>query len=159
MKFLIRTTILAMMIQGFSVIVEARAWRSIVPLQSTRNDVERLLGPPPPPENHPFRGYVLHKGRSIYSLDEGEIYIVFAEQDSPSDLDCVSSISEGTVLWIGVSLKKGLKTSELGVDLKSFNKFDPSEPRGIGYDAFIDEQDGFMLRRFRGMVENLWYFP
>jgi hypothetical protein len=44
----------------------------------------------------------LNKGRSIYLLDEGEIYIVFAEQDFPTEPDCNDNIRQGTVLWIGV---------------------------------------------------------
>jgi hypothetical protein len=138
---------------------EAKAWRTIKPLHSTREDVEKLLGPPPPPENHPSRGYTLNKHRYLYFLDEGEISIVFAEQDFPAERDCMPTVADGIVLMIHVTLKRGIRLSEFQVKLKRFKKFDPAEPKKIGADAYLDQKTGFMFRTFRRYVDDLWYFP
>jgi hypothetical protein len=77
--------------------VAAKDWRGILPMHSTRADVEALLGPPPPPPAD--RSYALHPGRYIYYLDEGEVYIVFADAEFLKERNC-SSVAPGTVLLI-----------------------------------------------------------
>ena len=82
--------------------VAAKDWRGILPLHSTREHVEALLGPPPPPPEN--RIYTLHKGRSIYYLDEGEVYIVFADEEFLVSNNCPSVVA-GTVLSIRITPK------------------------------------------------------
>ncbi len=137
----------------------AKEWRGIVPLQSTREDVEKLLGEPPPPPSDGTRVYTLNKTRSIYFLGEGEIYIVFAEESVSAATDCLKSVPAGTVLMIQITPKKELKLADLNIDLKKFRKFDPSEPKGIGYEGYLDETDGLVIRAFKGKVDEITYLP
>lgn len=132
--------------------VAAKDWRGILPMHSTRAHVEALLGPPPPSPG----GYTLNKGRSIYSLEEGEVYIVFAEQEFHGG-ECLSTVPAGTVLMIQIIPKAELPFSSLNIDAKQFKKFDASEPSGNGYDGFLNEQEGFVVRVFKGNVEQLVY--
>ena len=84
---------------------DAKDWRGIVPLHSTRADVEKLLGPPPPPPSDGTQIYSLNAGRSIYKLGEGEVYIVYANENTEGWNDCAGKVPEGTVLLIYVTPK------------------------------------------------------
>jgi hypothetical protein len=136
--------------------VVAKDWRGILPLHSTRADVEKLLGPPPPPPEN--RAYTLHKGRSIYFLEEGEVYILFAGNEFLQLPNC-DSVAAGTVLSIRVTPKNKLSLSSMNLDEKAFRKFDASEPAGQGYEGFIDDKDGLVIRAFKGLVEEIVYLP
>lgn len=146
--------ILLVLVSTSSVI--AKDWRGILPLHSTRANVEKLLGPPPPPPED--RAYTLHKGRSIYYLEEGEVYILFAGNEFLQLPNC-DSVAEGTVLSIRVTPKANLLLSSLNLDEKAFRKFDASEPEGQGYEGFINDNDGLVIRAFKGMVEEMVYLP
>jgi hypothetical protein len=137
--------------------VAAKAWRSIVPLHSTRAQVEALLGlPPPPPEN---RSYTLHEGRSIYYLDEGEVYIIFADKEFLKEHSC-PSVALGTVMRVDVTPKNELLVSSLGLNEKSFTKYEPSELDEDGtYEGLIDEQEGLAIRTVEGKMAEMIYFP
>src|SRR5687767_10925665 len=134
--------------------VAAKDWRGILPMYSTRADVEALLGPPPVPAG----GYALSKGRSIYFLDEGEVYITFAEQEF-TGRECLSTVPAGTVLMIQITPKAELPFASLNIDARQFKRFDASEPSGSGYEGFINEPEGFVFRVFKGNVEQMIYGP
>lgn len=140
-----------------AVVSHAKDWRGLTPLHSTRADVERLLGEPPHPPKDGSRAYTLNKGRSIYFLDEGEIYIVFAEAGSPAAVDCSGKIPADTVMSIFVTLKNETRVSDLQIDEKKFRKFDPSQPPELGYEAYLNEQDGLLIKAFKGKVEEVIY--
>jgi hypothetical protein len=133
----------------------AKDWRGILPMHSTRADVEALLGPPKPPP--PDRAYMLHKGRSIYFLEEGEVYIVFAEEELSAARECLSTVPRGTVLMIQITPKDATPLSNLNLDEKRFRKFDASVPTGHGYEGFVSEEEGFVVRAFKGKVELMVY--
>ena len=135
--------------------VAAKDWRGILPMHSTRADVEALLGQPPPPP--PNRVYVLHTGRYIYYLDEGEVYIVFYDAKF-LDREC-PSVTPGTVLMIQVTPKEPMPVSNLNLEEKTFTKFNPSSNSALGYEAFIDKKEGLVIRTLKGMVEELVYLP
>src|SRR5262245_38538232 len=79
MKAIVSIFVFIFIVFSASATSVAKEWRGITPLHSTREDVERLLGPPPPPPTDGTMIYKLSKTRSIYFLEEGEVYIVFEE--------------------------------------------------------------------------------
>jgi len=133
----------------------AKDWRGILPMHSTREDVIALLGPPPqPPEG---RTYTLNQGRSIYFLDEGEVYITFADENFLEQNNC-PVITAGTVLGILVIPKEDLLVASLNLDEKKFRKFDPSTPPGIGFEGFMDDKEGLVISAYQGKVREMVYF-
>ena len=49
--------------------------------------------------------------------------------------------------------------ASLNIDARQFKKFDASEPSGSGYEGFLNEQEGFVFRVFKGNVEQMVYGP
>ena len=125
----------------------AKDWRGILPLHSTRADVERLLGLP----------LTVH-GRSIYHLKEWEISFVFAEEKSPASTDCLS-VAEGTVLVIRVEPKGDRSLKDLNLDERRFRKFNPTKFTETDYQGFVDEEEGLVIRTRKGIVQELVYLP
>jgi len=135
----------------------AKEWRGIVPLHSTREDVERLLGPPPPPPSDGSWVYSLHVGRSIYILDEGEVYIIYASRQVPDWQDCNGKVPEGTVISISVMPRKQLPLSALKLEQKRLLRFDGSMPRNKEYKGYLDHESGIGIRTYKDMVEEIMY--
>jgi len=119
----------------------AKEWRGIVPLHSTREDVIRLLGVSPD----------INDIRAKYFFDKEDVYIVFS-----GDQLCALH-SKHTVLLIQVAPKTQLSLSELKLDERGFRKFEPSSPPDIGYDGFISDVDGVLIRTFKGKVVEIVY--
>jgi hypothetical protein len=138
----------------------AKEWRGLVPMRSTRSDVERILGKPNDPRRGVTRSYDLHEGRSIYSSDYGEAYIVFAKmQEVMGQRRCIDSVAPDTVLMIQVSPTVAQSVDDYIKDSKRFRTFDPSEPKDIGYLGYVDEEEGFVIQTFKGKVTELVYLP
>ena len=137
--------------------VDAKDWRGLTPLHSTRTDVEKLLGPPPPVPSDGTRVYTLNNNRSIYFLDEGEIYIVY-KRDESAPPNCLKAIPNDTIVFIQVTMKKPVPLQDFPINVERSKQFDPSSPKNIGYFAYIDESAGLMVRTFKGNVEQDYYF-
>jgi len=146
-----------LLIVSCAVGVSAKDWRGIIPLHSSREEVEKLLGLPHPPPSDGTRAYTMHEGRSIYFLDEGEVYIVYTNGKDPKWADCSGAVPSGTVLLIQVTPKSEVRLSDLPVDQSRLTKFDPSSPPGLGYEGYLDEAEGIVIRAFKGRVEQVSY--
>jgi len=145
MKIMLKTFLCLCLFSLFSVIAEAKEWRGIIPMQSTRADVTRILGKSPD-ANHI---------RANYYLDEGHIYIVFANDDAY--YDCVKKLPVDTVLLIQFTPKRGLSLTDLKLDLNKFKKFDPSEPKDIGFEGYLNEEEGLIIVTYKGEVNQIDY--
>ena len=84
-RFMRRLLLTALLILSVVSSVFAKDWRGIVPLYSTRETVEALLGPPPQP---PTQTSTLNSDQWIYFLNEGEVYIVFANDELLKESEC-----------------------------------------------------------------------
>jgi hypothetical protein len=143
---------------SLAAVSSAKEWRGLKPLHSTREDVERLLGAPPPPPKDGSRGYESNKSRSIYFLDEGEVYIAFVEPTDSVAAYCVGKVPNGTVLMIQVKPKNDWTFGALQLDERQFRKFDPTQPADPDYEGYIDEKDGLAVVTFKGKVQQIKYF-
>src|SRR5690242_15498437 len=100
--------VVLLLLSSFS--IDAKSWRGIEPLHSTRADVERLLG-----------SKVIRCSTSacIYDLGEETVFIFYAAEPTckPGDRATTWKVPAGTVLEIGVHFKRDRLLSELQVDL------------------------------------------
>lgn len=155
MKVLFRISLQVGLLAAVASNVVAKSWHGITPLHSTRSDIERLWGRPVPPPRDSGRSYTLNDDRSIYFIDEGEVYVLYARFTT----SCDKSVTPDTVLWVSLKPKGKVLLSDLGIDTSRFSTYDPSTPEGIGYKAYSDEADGCELLTFKGLVEEIYYQP
>ena len=139
-------------------ISQAKEWRGLVPLHSTRKDVEQLLGPPPPPPKDGTRIYTPSELRSIYFLDEGEVYVAYAREEWLERIKCSDLIPLDTVISIQITFKKKAELSDFQIDEKEFITFDPSEPPNIGFKALVDDDQGIAICTHDGKVDDITYY-
>src|SRR5215212_9995136 len=125
-------------------------WRRVVILQSTRADVERLLGPSEMP------GYLV-----VYSLPEGSVSIEFATQSGcEPHREGFWNVPEWTVEEVTYTpFKAPPRFKSLNLDMTRFRK----EPGGshtpdiVGY---VDDEEGVSYTVDPdGSVHNIVYFP
>jgi len=145
MKKFLKLIFLAAIILYLSESSNAKDWRGLTPLHSTRDDVTRLLGPSSDANNI----------RAIYSLEKEDVYIVFSSDELNSK--CTGSVAKDAVLLIQVTPRTKLRLSDLSIDEGKYRSFDPSIPPDIGYVGLIDDADGVVIQTFAGYVSVICY--
>jgi hypothetical protein len=127
-----------------------KGWRGIVPLHSTRADVERLLGPPTEETS---------KYSVFYRTPNETVTIRYAE-GLPCGIGEKYSqwrVPRNTVEGILVTLMTPVSLSQLGIDESKYKKKSGGHrPQDIYY---IGEQEGESIRVFAGEVQDIDYFP
>lgn len=122
----------------------AKEWRGIVPLKSTRADVERLLGKP---GKH---------GR--YQFDEERAYIDYAGAGRCKPINgCLCFVSEDTVISIRVELEVEMSFSELKIDHTRFKKY--ISPQNPALASYSNEEAGIIYTVDDGDVMAIEYLP
>jgi len=140
-----RTTLKALsfgcVMLGLASFAQAKEWRGIVPLHSTRADVVRLLGQCTNPERW-----------CHFTSDEGEVDIVFPSRNEYADW-CEKQLPPDVVMRIDVRPKTRSSLSDLGLDLKRFRKFDS----GAGDEGYYDDEEGVIYDTIKGRVVHVVY--
>jgi hypothetical protein len=132
-----------LLILNSAAICSAKEWRGIVPLHSTRADVERLLGPLP-------------KDLPIYYLPNETVYVNFAEQPCDGRDNTKWNVPLGTVTGIWVKPKSLVKIEDLNLNISKFEKVPgPSDTYGLFY--YVDREEGFSVGISNGLVTEYTY--
>lgn len=129
---------------------EAKGWRGIVPLHSTRADVERLLGPPTEQ----------HSEYSVVYRTENETLIINYAQGLPCGIGEKYGqwrVPRDTVESIFIAPNMGSSLSQLKVDESKYKKRSGGDrPEDIYY---INDEEGETLRVFQDQVMEITYSP
>ena len=124
-------------------LVQEAGWRGIVPLHSTRADVERLIGPPMKPWGitYDLQSERVNVGYSHGGCEKGEEW----------------NVASGTVTMITVYPQTKVMLADLKIDTNRFKKFlDPQIEDSI----FTNEAEGMSIRTTsNGEVISIQYFP
>src|SRR5437870_6017355 len=131
MRFLHLVTVIwiVLTVSGYS---EAKAWRGLVPLKSTRADVERLLGPS---TGDPPR----------YYLSEYTAYFQYADCRCGEKCNNATwNVAPGTVTLIRLEMKGVVKLADLKIDLTKFKKW-PGDEDVPGSVIYKDAKNGFAI--------------
>ncbi|MBC8029020.1 MAG: hypothetical protein H7Z16_02830 [Pyrinomonadaceae bacterium] len=106
------------------------AWRGLVPLRSTRDEVERVLGAPTN-SSHPHYFYDTEKEKVTvrYSADT-------CNRGSGADWD----VPVNTVLTITVTPKAELLIKDLQLDLQNYARSEIAHPRGLV--LYVSQEEG-----------------
>ena len=108
-------------------ILQAKEWRGIVPLKSTRADVEKLLGKPN------------ELGR--YQFKNERAYIRYSTGCNRID-DCWCLVPKDTVTYIYVNLEVELKFTDLKIDRSEYEKTSSTHLPGIV--TYANDKDGII---------------
>lgn len=108
-------------------VLQAKEWRGIVPLKSTRADVENLLGKP--------------NGLGRYQFENERAYINYSSGCARVD-DCLCVVPKDTVIYIFVTLESDLKLSELKIDRTKYHKTRSTHLPGIV--TYANDEEGII---------------
>jgi hypothetical protein len=134
----------AISISGFRA---AQGWNNIVPLHSTRADVERLLGKPTDPGK---------KSSAVYELDK-EVVLIFFAGGPPCSSSNGWNVMEGTVVDITVTPKRQVMLTDLDSSVETYKKtVDPHDPYHTKY---VNEKTGESIIVSDGEVQYLTFSP
>lgn len=120
----------------------AKAWRGIVPLHSTRADVEKLLGRPTSEDSN-------------YEIDGERVLISYSGQGCQEGLPGGWNIPANTVVDISISSTKDLKLADVLVPGKDYVQIHGARTPHIDY---VDVQEGVRYRTVEGSVQTISYF-
>lgn len=125
---------------------QMQGWRGIVPLHSTREDVERLIGSPMKPNG------------ITYDLKNERVNITYSDGGCAKGQPSEWNVPYGTVIGITVYPQTRLLLSDLHMDLDGFEKFvNPHNPDLIYYS---NKEKGISVgTRSNGEVISTQYFP
>lgn len=127
------------------------AWRGLVPLKSTRADVERLLGPSEARRD---------KRAATYYLSDIVVLVNFfgnpkCKEALPYD---TWDVAPETITGLAITLKRPVPISEVGIDLTKFKKvhgdFDIAD-----HFYYSHLEDGFSIEVGQNYVKGYVYSP
>ena len=124
---------------------QAKEWRGIAPLKSTRADVEKLLG------------RSTHDGYGISYPVGDEVATFEYSSGGCSDKGRVYDVPPYTVLRIRVSSGHKPRFSDLEIDLRKFRKVEDSELPDVLY--YINDEEGVAYEVQGGLVMTTEYWP
>ena len=128
-RFLIRLAFLITILSVSALESRAESWRGIIPLKSTRADVERVFGKPPPGEIDFL---------ATYKLNDGEFRVLYSVKKLCREVDtCRCMVPDDTVLEVAVQRKVKLKFSRLTIDRSKFDRLvNPENTNEVAYCDF-----------------------
>jgi hypothetical protein len=127
LKFSATVMVLACVVLLTPGAANAKAWRGIVPLHSTRADVEKLLGQP-------------SREDSRYEVDDERVLISYSSQGCQAGLPGGWNVPSNTVVSISVSSNGEIKLADVLVPGKNYDQiYRIHTPQLVDY---VDVQDG-----------------
>jgi len=137
--------------------VSAKPWNGIIPLQSTRTEVEKLLGKPADPEQprYYFPNEIVTIEYSKYGCGQAPVV-----KGWPT-LPVLWNVKPDLVTVISVDLKKPVPLSSLSLDLATFKRVPELHLRRVF--RYKNEKDGFAIEVYEDasieMVRGYLYEP
>jgi hypothetical protein len=123
----------------------AQDWQKVVPLKSTRTEVEALFGAGQ-------RGYA-----AIYQLKEGSLFIEYSSGLCRPERNGGWNVPENVVVGLSFSPRHKKRVADLKIDPKKFKRTVDQHVIGIIY--FTNEEDGITYEVQDGKVESIEYAP
>lgn len=124
---------------------QARGWRGIIPLLSTRTDVEKILGPPV--KNNP----------NVYETENEFVSVVYSGGPCEEGREGAWNVSANIVIRLEVESKKTLRVSDLHLDEAKYKKVENLHM--LGRLSYIDDAAGVIIKTSYEIVEAVIYGP
>ena len=153
MKHILLTIVCVAIVLVTTADAEAKEWRGIVPLRSTRTEVEKILGSP---ATDPLTGSC----RCLYQSEEIIVHVFYAS-DHPCDENQDGKakgwrVPADTVVEIVVSFRKDQPLSDFKIDEKYEKEVDKHVP-GLTY--YTNRDEGVRIEAGKFTVSSVSYFP
>jgi hypothetical protein len=126
--------------------VHAKPWRGIVPLRSTKRDVERLLG-----KSQRADDKLVHYDLVNETVD----FLLIADDAIPGKS---RYLSPDTIKSIQVYPREKLVPADLGLAQEKLAFVKPSNPANMGYQGYVDDEAGLIIKTRNGVIEIALYF-
>ena len=128
----------------------AKDWCGIVPLHSTRTDVERLL------KVKPER---CGNNACLYDLSEKTVFVLYADMPTCRNEDATTSwkVPRDTVIQITINFKTPQSFSALDIDVTKYDRVPDKELRGLVY--LSDYDQGIRMETSGDTVRRITYYP
>jgi hypothetical protein len=147
MKFIFEAILISILLASSCPAV-AKEWRGIVPLHSTRRDVERLLGPP-----RIDRTEVV-----FYTIGDEEIVITFSRGSCTANRGGWNA-PHNTVLHISIEPKRRVNFTDLKLDLSKYKKVNDPEIKHLVYYNNDKEGISYQVDTGKGTAIDITYYP
>jgi hypothetical protein len=141
MKFSVTALILVCMCMFVPQTASGKAWKGIVPLHSTRADVQKLLGAPTVED-------------SGYDIDGERVLITYSSQGCQEGLPGGWKVPADTVASISVSSAKEIKLADVLVPGKKYDQIYAVHTPHVDY---VDVQEGVRYDTLDGSVLDITY--
>lgn len=139
-------TLSCMFVMLFTINSSQKAgWRGIIPLHSTRAQVERLIGSPIKPDG------------LIYDLATENVFIEYSSGPCKKDKPGGYNVARDTVVQIRVSSSTPPLFSDLNLDLSRYEKTPDPELPGVLH--YSNMEEGIAYEVQNGKVTSTNYFP
>ena len=125
--------------------VKGQDWRQIVPLKSTRSEVERMLGP---------RKEVYF---AVYHLKEGILDIEYSSGPCRPERKGGWNVPKDVVITLNFSPHRNRRIADLKLDPKKFRKVVDEHVIGILY--YVNDEEGITYQVQRGKIDWVEYHP
>lgn len=132
----------------YAATAEAKGWRGIVPLHSTRSQVEQVLGPPTE-QNTPY---------SVVYRTQNETVLIYFAHGRPCGIGDKYSqwrVAGNTVTDIFITPNPGSPLSKLSIDESKYKKLSGGH---ISETQYINARDGEALTVIGDVVRSISYF-
>ncbi len=125
--------------------IKAKEWNGIVPLKSSRADVEKLLGKPDENGGYKIKGQY---GFIRYSLT-----------DCAASEKCICPAGKDIVVEIRVHIHYKLKLKKLKLDLKNYKK--KADPELLVYETYSNYDEGieYVVFTEENTIDSITYLP
>jgi len=145
-----RGLILMILTAAFAFPSQAKEWCGIVPLHSTRADVERLL------KVKPER---CGGNACLYNLSDKTVFVVYADEPTCRNDDATTSwrVPRDTVLQITLNFKTPQLISALDIDVTKYDRTPDKELHGLAY--LSDYAQGVRMEISGDTVRAITYYP
>jgi hypothetical protein len=124
---------------------QSNCWRGITPLQSTCEDVKKIL-----------KVDTCTLPISQYTLPDFRVMVEF-ENETCDRESRAWRVPKGTVTAITVSPRNEMRPSEFGLDLSKYKKREDGEI--VGLEHYDSQGEGVTVDVYRGFVQNLFLYP
>lgn len=125
--------------------VKGQDWRQIVPLKSTRADVERLLGPSK-------EVYF-----AVYHLKEGILDIEYSSGPCRPERKGGWNVPRDVVITLNFSPHRKRRIADLKLDPRKFRRVVDDHVIGILY--YVNDEEGITYQVQRGKIDFVEYHP